>query len=511
MRPGRLRAIPSRTPMRNWKIESTIEGVYSTKASRTPAISLSAPSAMAGTHSTSTSTKVSTTALIASPIAGALSAITLQNSTIASPILATMAGISSAIPVMITVRDATIAVAPAVPAAANAVTPTAKADRPAPARAKPAPIPTTDTPISANAPLKPRIVGTRGVRTRPATPITVNAPARATSPLAIAVQLIAPRMLSTGVMTSNALAATNIAADPASVPVIAFKPIARIAIAPPRVTKPLAISSQVIPLILLRASAITTKAAATAIRPVPIPTIFLGMKLTAIVTAVSAPAIATSPLAISSQDIEPKSCTAEANIFIEAAIAIKATPVDITCLAFPVRFVKSVISASNAPTETNPFAISSHSMPPKSSQAEANTLIAAANITIPVAVVMDLPLNFAVFINRETSASRTPTPTNPLASSSQLSAERSSQTDASTLIAAANITICVAPFTIVPLPLLITFAAATITVVKPATPITPVVSCFASKSPIFFKALARIRTDVAMPSIAVTLLVTPLA
>ena len=352
-------------------------------------------------------------------------------------------------PVMITVKEATIAVAPAVPAAANAVTPTARADNPAPASAKPAPIPRTDTPINANAPLRPRIVGTRGVSTRPATPITVNAPANATRPLAIASQLIAPRILSTGVSTSNADAATSIAAEPARVPVIALRPIARIAIAPPRVTRPLAISSQVIPLILLRASAIITSAPATAIRPVPIPIMFLGMKLTATVTAVRAPAIATSPFAISSQDSEEKSCTAEANIFIKAAIAINAMPVDITCLAFPVRLVKSVISASNAPTATSPLAISPHFMPPKSSQAEARTFIAAANITIPVAVVIDFPLNFAVFINRETSASRTPTPTSPLASSSQLSAARSSHTDANTLIAAANITICVAPLMIV--------------------------------------------------------------
>ena len=334
-----------------------------------------------------------------------------------------------------------MAVAPAVPAAASAVKPTARADKPAPASAKPAPIPRTETPIRANAPLRPRIVGTRGVSTRPATPMTVNAPANVTRPLAIASQLIAPRILRTGDITSSAEAATNIAAELASVPVIAFKPIAKIAMAPPRAIRPLAISSQVIPLILLRASATTTKAAATAIRPVPMPIIFLGMKLTATVIAVKAPAIATRPLAISPQDIEEKSCTAEANIFIDAAIAINATPVDITCLAFPVRFVKSVISANRMPTDVNPFAISSHFMPPKSSQAEARTLIAAANITIPVAVVIDFPLNFAVFMNSETSASRTPTPTNPFASSSQLRAERSSHTDARILIAAANITI----------------------------------------------------------------------
>ena len=352
-------------------------------------------------------------------------------------------------PVMITVKDATTAVAPAVPAAASAVKPTAIADKPVPAAKSPAPNPKTATPIRAIAPLKPRIVGTNGVRTAPATPITVKAPARDTRPLTIAVQLIAPRILSTGVITRSAADATSIAAEPAKVPLIAFKPTAKIAIAPPSVTRPFAISSHVIPAILLRAFATISRAADTAISPVPIPIIFFGMKLTATVIAVRAPAIATSPFAISPQDIEPKSCTAEANIFIAAAIAINATPVDMTCLAFPVRLVKSVISASNAPTATKPFAISSHFIPPKSSQAEASTLIAAANITIPVAVVIDLPLNFAVFINRETSASRTPTLTSPLASSSQLSFDRSSQTDANTLIAAANITIWVAPLMIV--------------------------------------------------------------
>ena len=263
---------------------------------------------------------------------------------------------------MITVKEATIAVAPAVPAAARAVKPTAKADKPAPARARPAPIPRTDTPIRANAPLRPRIVGTRGVSTRPATPMTVKAPARATRPLAMASQLIAPRILSTGVNTSRAEAATSIAAEPARVPVITFKPTARIAIAPLRVTRPLAISSQDILPILLSAFAIMTRAADTAIRPVPIPTMFLGMKFTATVTAVSAPAIETRPLAISSQDIEPKSLIADARIFIAAAISINAKPVEITCLAFPVRFVKRAISASNAPTDTRPLAISSQSI-----------------------------------------------------------------------------------------------------------------------------------------------------
>ena len=58
---------------------------------------------------------------------------------------------------------------------------------------------------------------------------------------------------------------------------------------------------------------------------------------------------------------------------------------------------------------------------------------------------------------------------------------------------------------------LIALAVATIIVVKPATPIRPVVSCFASRSAIFLSALAKISTAVAIPSIAVTLFITPVA
>ena len=146
----------------------------------------------------------------------------------------------------------------------------------------------------------------------------------------------------------------------------------------------------------------------------------------------------------------------------------------------------------------------------KSSQADARILIAPDNITIPVAVVTDWPLNFAVFINNDTSASSTPTPTSPLASPSQLSADKSSHAEANTLIAAANITICEAPFIIVGPPLLSDFEATIIVAVKPTTPVSPVASCLASRSPSFFKALAKIKTDVEIANIAVVLLITPL-
>ena len=264
------------------------------------------------------------------------------------------------IPVIMTVSDATIAVAPAVPAAANAVKPTAIVDRPAPAANNPPPIPRTATPSNAIAALSPKIAGTRGVRTAPAIPITVKAPARATSPFAIASQLIAPRILRTGASTAKAEAATIIAAEPDNVPVIAFNPIAIMAMEPPSVVNPFATPSHSILPILPRALAMIRRAVETAIRPVPMPTMFLGISLTAIVTAVKAPAIPVSPIASSFHCIVEKSFTAKANIFIAAPIATSATPVEITFFAFPVRFVKTVISANKIAIELSPFPISPH-------------------------------------------------------------------------------------------------------------------------------------------------------
>ena len=223
-----------------------------------------------------------------------------------------------------------MAVAPAVPAAARAVKPTAKADKPAPARASPAPIPTTATPISASEPLKARIEGTNGVNTAPATPRIANAPAKVTRPFTMELQLIAPRIANTGVSTKSALAATSRAAEPARVPVMAFKPMARIVIAPPSVISPFATCSQLRFPIFSRAVARTTSAAETITKPAPMPAILFGMNLTATVIATSAPAIAVKPRAISSHCIVEKSLTAEARIFIAAAIAINAKPVEMT-------------------------------------------------------------------------------------------------------------------------------------------------------------------------------------
>ncbi len=59
--------------------------------------------------------------------------------------------------------------------------------------------------------------------------------------------------------------------------------------------------------------------------------------------------------------------------------------------------------------------------------------------------------------------------------------------------------------------LLMVLAATTIMVVRPATPASPVASCPTSKSPNFLRALAKIKTAVAMPSIIVVFFNAPFA
>ena len=166
--------------------------------------------------------------------------------------------------------------------------------------------------------------------TAPATPRTANAPAKVTRPLTMELQLIAPRIANTEVSTKSALAATSRAAEPARVPVMVFNPMARIVIAPPRVIRPFATCSQLRFPIFSRAVERTTSAGETITKPAPIPAILFGMNLTATVIAASAPAIAVRPRAISPHCMVEKSLTAEARIFIAAAMAINATPVEMT-------------------------------------------------------------------------------------------------------------------------------------------------------------------------------------
>ena len=92
-------------------------------------------------------------------------------------------------------------------------------------------------------------------------------------------------------------------------------------------------------------------------------------------------------------------------------------------IAFPLNFAvfkKISTSARRTPTPSKPFAISSQLKPLRALTADAITLIAAANITIATALDIAFLLNFAVAMKASSSANNTPTPTRPLASSPQL-------------------------------------------------------------------------------------------
>ena len=384
-----------------------------TKDSNTSTINLNAPSAIAGAHSTSTSTKLKITAFIASPIAVALLAITPQNATIPSPIFSMINGIRFAIEVMIIVNDVAMAVAPTTVIDANVVNATAIADKPAPAAIRLMPIPNIPTPTSVNAAANPSIVGISGVKTAPAIPIIVNAPAIAIKPLTIDSQLIEPRIRKTGTNAVKAATATTKAAEPIKVPRIALSPIAKITIEPPKAVRPLPISFHDIFPILLRELANMVNAVEIAIKPRPMPIVFFGINFIAIETANRLPAIPASPFAKFFQDIPPISLIADANIFIAEPNIIIATPVVIIYFAFPVTLVNIANSVSNAAIETKPFLISFHFMSPKFSTAFDNISNAEDKITIPIDVRVILPLNLAAFKNIEISAIKTPIATNP--------------------------------------------------------------------------------------------------
>ena len=108
------------------------------------------------------------------------------------------------------------------------------------------------------------------------------------------------------------------------------------------------------------------------------------------------------------------------------------------------------ISASNTPTPTSPFAICSQLKSAILEATEASILIAAAIMTIPVAVVILPLLNFAVAINASNSASNTPTPTSPSANSPQLKSAIFLTALERTRTAAANTIRFVEPFPLKP-------------------------------------------------------------
>ena len=372
---------------------------------------------------------------------------------------------------------------------------------PAPIRNTPTPIAATPIPNITIAADKRNKVGTSGFNNNPATPITVKAPANTINDFAMDSQDMSPKLFRTGARAANAIVAMSKAAEPLTDPFINARPAARINRDPPSAASPLAIPSHDIPLIFIRASVNITIAVETAMRPTPILIIFFGINFIAIVTAANAPANPNRPLAIADQDSLDMSLTEEVSIFMATATAIMPMPTDIIFFEFLVSIVKAANSPNSIPTAERPFIIFSMLIEAKSLHDDAKILIALATKTIPRADDLALPANFIKYMKPATSANNTPTPINPFASSSQLSLAKSSHTDAKILIAAANMTILVAPLNAFLPPNSRSLMAPTNVPVNTTIPTKPLKRLSESIEATTFKAEANIKTATATPFI----------
>ena len=262
---GKFLATPSKIATRNWKMLSTICGVYLTIASRTPTKSFRAPSAIIGTHSTRTFTTSTIITLTASQIAGTLRINTSQNATTASVSTSMISGMIFNIPIIIIRSVATIDAATATVIPANAVNPAAAAKQPTPIKAAAAP-------IANNPGISPPLV------TAFAATIKIpNATPNVISPLAMPSQLSFSKLC---IPDANIFIDADMTNNAAAIPRRLF----------PVLDDP--------------------------------PTIFENAAIISNIPPIAVPAFAKLP-----QSISAKSCAADANTFMDAAITIRPAPV----------------------------------------------------------------------------------------------------------------------------------------------------------------------------------------
>ena len=348
------------------------------------------PSTIAGTDVTRASTTANIITVTALQIASALPAITSQSLMIPTPICSIKYGIS---PIILD-TNATMAAPLAARAPPKTVRPTANNKIPAPM--VPIPIPNNTMDADNN-----KMVPTKGFNISPASPITTNAPAKVSKALPISARSIEPSAINTGVNTARAPATTNKAAAPNMAFFMAFMATAIIIKEPARATKPLAISSQDIVAMILRAPANITRLTAI-IGRAKTPGMAFFMAFIAIVIIVSDPAKVTKLLAISFQDIVAMILRAPANITRLTAIIGRAkTP----GMAFFMAFIAIVIIVSDPAKVTKLLAISFQDI-------VAMILRAPANITIDVAkLIIPIAFNAVFFGSKLTAATREAKPT----------------------------------------------------------------------------------------------------
>ena len=248
----------------------------------------------------------------------------------------------------------------------------------------PAPAAKHPTPIKVIAAPNIKRVGASGVSNKPATPITVKAPANIINPAAICPQLILPNATNTGANILRAPATINKAAAPASVPVITVIAAANITNEPAKVTRLFAIPSQDISPIILRAAAKPIRATLITVKPTLIIGKLLGIMFTAPAIINKAPAIVNKPFPISVQDKFPNFSTATANTFIAAPIINIPVAVEIIPLGLPISLVNITISDNITAIEPNPLINSLIFNPESCSTACVNTTNDVAKSSNPV-------------------------------------------------------------------------------------------------------------------------------
>ena len=201
--------------------------------------------------------------------------------------------------------------------------------KPVPKANKPAPTNAHDTLNNAIAPAKAINVGTTGVNAKPATPITVNAPANASNPIPTSCKLSELNAINCGVNNAKAPAIITIAVAPNIHPDIAYIATPNIVNEPAKAVSPTANDSQDMLPNDCKATLNTNNDAD--INPIPTASndnCPPGINAVAAPNIVKAPAILVNPTASSPHDSEPKLLIAGTRRFNAPANIVKLTAVD---------------------------------------------------------------------------------------------------------------------------------------------------------------------------------------
>ena len=305
------------------------------------------------------------------------------------------------------VTNVPIIAPPEAKAAANAVIP---ADIPV----SPTPSNTKLPENNATAPVIVNNIGANGANAYIAAVSTPNEPANITIDLIISPHVISPNFFIALPNTTNALDATNKAAEPEIVPVIALKAKDNAVKDPPSVINDLHISPKVMVAISLRAPAITIKELATINNPVLVLSKFLGISF------IDKPKVTNEAAVLANPSRKVDHFITE-NILIGAVNASRAPaniiiPVDVDIILLSsTNLVKPANPPKRAPTPTKPFNNSLHDKSANIFTTLASVLIDEANansFTAPPAAFSPLP---RTLLDIATVVDNAITPANPTA------------------------------------------------------------------------------------------------